>query len=42
VQASELGVTVIVEDPWGRELAARDDLDHHVRFGSCNGSTNWD
>jgi predicted nucleic acid-binding protein len=29
VQASELGATVIVDDPWGRELAARDDLDHH-------------
>lgn len=29
VQASEFGATVIVDDPWGRELAARDDLDHH-------------
>jgi predicted nucleic acid-binding protein len=29
VQASQLGATVIVDDPWGRELAARDDLDFH-------------
>jgi hypothetical protein len=29
VQASELGATVIVDEPWGRELAARDDPDFH-------------
>ena len=29
VQASEFGATVIVDDPWGRDLAARNDLDHH-------------
>jgi predicted nucleic acid-binding protein len=29
VQASELGASVIVDDPWGRELAARDALDFH-------------
>jgi predicted nucleic acid-binding protein len=29
VQASESGATVIVDDPWGRDLAARDDLDYH-------------
>jgi predicted nucleic acid-binding protein len=29
VQASEFGATVIVDDPWGRDLAARDDLDFH-------------
>jgi predicted nucleic acid-binding protein len=29
VQASQLGASVIVDDPWGRELAARDDLDFH-------------
>jgi predicted nucleic acid-binding protein len=29
VQASEFGATVIVDDPWGRELAARDDLEVH-------------
>ena len=29
VQASEFGATVIVDDPWGRELAARYDLEHH-------------
>jgi predicted nucleic acid-binding protein len=29
VQASQLGATVIVDDPWGRELAARDDLEFH-------------
>jgi predicted nucleic acid-binding protein len=32
VQASELGATVIVDDPWGRELAARDDLEAHGTF----------
>jgi predicted nucleic acid-binding protein len=29
VQASELGATVIVDDPWGRALAERDALDCH-------------
>jgi len=29
VQATQLGAMVIVDDPWGRELAARNDLDHH-------------
>jgi predicted nucleic acid-binding protein len=29
VQASQFGATVIVDDPWGRELAARDDLEFH-------------
>ena len=29
MQASQVGATVIVDDPWGRELAARDDLEFH-------------
>ena len=29
VQASKVGATVIVDDPWGRKLAARYDLDYH-------------
>lgn len=29
VQASQFGATVIVDDPWGRELAERDDLEFH-------------
>jgi len=29
VQAAQFGATVIVDDPWGRELAARDDLQVH-------------
>lgn len=29
VQASEFGATVIVDDPWGRELAARNQRDVH-------------
>jgi predicted nucleic acid-binding protein len=29
VQASEFGATVIVDDPWGRELANRNALDCH-------------
>jgi predicted nucleic acid-binding protein len=29
VQAAQLGATVIVDDPWGRELAARNDLEFH-------------
>lgn len=29
VQASQSGATVIVDDPWGRELAERDDLQFH-------------
>lgn len=29
VQASQFGATVIVDDAWGRELAARNDLEYH-------------
>ena len=29
VQASQFGATVIVDDPWGRELGARYDLEFH-------------
>jgi len=29
VQASQVGATVIVDDPWGRELAGRYDLEFH-------------
>jgi predicted nucleic acid-binding protein len=29
VQASKVGATVIVDDAWGRALAARDDLEFH-------------
>jgi predicted nucleic acid-binding protein len=29
VQASQFGATLIVDDPWGRELAARHDLEHY-------------
>lgn len=29
VQAAQLGAAVIVDDPWGRQLAARDDLEFH-------------
>src|SRR5258708_1915875 len=29
VQAAQFGAAVIVDDPWGRELAARDDLEFH-------------
>ena len=29
VQASEFGATVIVDDPWGRDLAAHDNLEFH-------------
>jgi predicted nucleic acid-binding protein len=29
VQASEFGATILVDDPWGRDLAARDGLDPH-------------
>lgn len=29
VQASQFGAAVIVDDPWGRELAKRDDLEFH-------------
>lgn len=32
VQASQLGATVIVDDPWGRELAARFELECHGTF----------
>jgi predicted nucleic acid-binding protein len=30
VQASQFGATVIVDDPWGRELAERVDLEFHA------------
>jgi predicted nucleic acid-binding protein len=29
VQAAQFGASVIVDDPWGRELAARSDLEFH-------------
>lgn len=29
VQASQFGAAVIVDDPWGRDLAAREDLEFH-------------
>jgi|HubBroStandDraft_4_1064222.scaffolds.fasta_scaffold415896_2 predicted nucleic acid-binding protein len=29
VQASQLGAAVIIDDPWGRDLATRADLDFH-------------
>jgi predicted nucleic acid-binding protein len=29
VQAAQFGAAVIVDDPWGRELAERDDLEFH-------------
>ena len=29
VQASQFGTAVIVDDPWGRDLAMRADLDFH-------------
>ncbi|MGD1092248.1 MAG: hypothetical protein ABSB35_09670 [Bryobacteraceae bacterium] len=29
MQASQFGATVIVDDPWSRELAERDDLEFH-------------
>jgi predicted nucleic acid-binding protein len=32
VQAAKLGATVIVDDPWGRELAARFGRDFHGTF----------
>ncbi len=32
VQAARVGAMVIVDDQWGRELAARYDLDHHGTF----------
>src|SRR5216684_1237711 len=32
VQAAEVGAMVIVDDRWGRELAARYKLDHHGTF----------
>jgi predicted nucleic acid-binding protein len=32
VQAAQQGAVVIVDDPWGRELAARDDLEYHGTF----------
>lgn len=32
VQASQFGAAVIVDDPWGRQLAERDDLEFHGTF----------
>lgn len=32
VQAAQQGAVVVVDDPWGRELAARDDLEYHGTF----------
>jgi predicted nucleic acid-binding protein len=32
VQASQFGATVIVDDPWGRELAGHHDLEVHGTF----------
>lgn len=32
VQASQIGAAVIVDDPWGRELAERGDLEFHGTF----------
>jgi predicted nucleic acid-binding protein len=32
VQAAKLGAAVVVDDPWGRKLAARAALDHHGTF----------
>jgi predicted nucleic acid-binding protein len=32
VQASEFGATVVVDDPWGRELAGRFDLEFHGKL----------
>jgi predicted nucleic acid-binding protein len=29
VQAAQVGATIIVDDLWGRKLAARHDLEHH-------------
>ena len=29
VQASQFGAVVIIDDPWGRDLATRHDLDFH-------------
>ncbi len=29
VQAAQIGATVIVDDPWGRDLAERNRLDYH-------------
>lgn len=36
MQASQTGATVIVDDRWGRELAARNDLDYHGTFWVLN------
>jgi predicted nucleic acid-binding protein len=41
VQASALGATVIVDDPWGRELAEREVSIATVRFGFLRASTIW-
>ena len=32
VQAAKVGAMVVVDDPWGRELAARFDCDYHGTF----------
>ncbi len=32
VQASQVGAVVIVDDPWGRAIAERDDLEFHGTF----------
>jgi len=29
IQAAQIGATVIVDDPWGRDLAERNRLDYH-------------
>lgn len=36
MQASQIGAAVIVDDRWGRELAARADLDYHGTFWVMN------
>ena len=41
VQASEFGASVIVDDPWGRELSARDDWIFMELYGFFNGRMNW-
>ena len=39
VQASQSSATVIVDDPWGRELAKRDDLEFHGTLWNSMSST---
>ena len=41
VQASHFGATVIVDDPWGRELAARYDLECHGTLWILRRFYNW-